>query len=241
MEYKNYAFTLVEMVVSVSIIAVLWLIWFISFTSYHITIRDTARISDIENISLYLNDFKLRNNLPQPANYIQLESWTNIVAQQWELSQILLNLIWYDNSWKDPMDESFFTYVRSGNKKYFQVMGLLESPDNVPWKNIQNDIEIKAQRFPYTQGNKLGVVTDSQNIPLEKNLAWDTISVDSYSQIIYTYLDNNQFIYGTWSSLISLEETNLKWWKYCSIVNNTIECWNNHDDRQKWTGLELFN
>lgn len=241
MQYKKQAFTLVEMVVSVSIITILWIIGFISFTSYHMTIRDTARISDIENISLYLNDFKLRNNLPQPANYVQLESDSQIVSQQWELSDILLNLIGYESAGRDPMDDKFFTYVRSWNKKYFQVMWLLESQDNVPGQNNQNDLEIKAQRFPYTQGNKLWIVTDEENIPLEKILAGSSITIDSYTQTIYTYLENNQFIYWTWSSLLSLEETNLKGWKYCKIQNNVIVCGNTHDDRQKWTGLELFN
>lgn len=238
---KKYWFTLVELLISVVIIIILIIVWFASFQSYSYTIRDTARITDIRNISVALQDYKLRNKLPEPANYVSIEQSGNLIAQQWEISKEILHLIEYQKGWVDPKDQDFFTYTRSANKKYFQVMWLLENPENIPWEINQLNIQIKAQRFPYSQWNKLGILTDKQNIPLEKNLAGKNIQINNQQEPLLAYLENNHFTYGTGAILAWLEKTNKQWWKYCSVgENNIISCNKLGDSRRKWTGFETI-
>jgi len=56
----NYKwFTLVELIVVITILAILWTIAFISLQWYSKSARDSKRISDIQNIKKYLELFAL--------------------------------------------------------------------------------------------------------------------------------------------------------------------------------------
>ena len=53
-------FTLVELIVVITILAILWTISFISLQWYSMRSRDSVRISDIKNIITNLELFKLK-------------------------------------------------------------------------------------------------------------------------------------------------------------------------------------
>lgn len=236
---KKYWVTLVELIIGVTIVIVLWTIGLISFQSYALTIRDTSRITDIEKISVALEDYKIRNRLPQPDNYVSIEQWNKLISQQWELTKDILHLIEFERGWLDPKNQDFYTYTRSGNNKYFQIMWLLEDDRNVPANKNQPDIQISAERFPYSQWSKLWILTDEKNIPIEKKLAGENIQIDNQNTPLLAYLENNHFTYGTGSILSGLEQTNKQWGKYCKVKeNNTISCNTLADQRRKWTWFE---
>lgn len=236
---KKYWVTLVELIIGVTIVIVLWTIGLISFQSYALTIRDTSRITDIEKISVALEDYKIRNRLPQPDNYVSIEQWNKLISQQWELTKDILHLIEFERGWLDPKNQDFYTYTRSGNNKYFQIMWLLEDDRNVPTNKNQPDIQISAERFPYSQWSKLWILTDEKNIPIEKKLAGENIQIENQNTPLIAYLENNHFTYGTGSILSGLEQTNKQWGKYCKVEeNNTISCNKLADQRRKWTWFE---
>lgn len=238
---KKYWVTLVELIIGVTIVIVLWTIGLISFQSYALTIRDTSRITDIEKISVALEDYKIRNHLPQPDNYVSIEQWNKLISQQWELTKDILHLIEFERGWLDPKNQDFYTYTRSGNNKYFQIMWLLEDDRNVPANKNQPDIQISAERFPYSQWSKLWILTDEKNIPIEKNLAWKDIQIDNHQEPLLAHLENNHFTYWTGAILSWLEKTNKQWGKYCKVEENkTISCNKLSDQRRKWTGFETI-
>jgi prepilin-type N-terminal cleavage/methylation domain-containing protein len=72
---QKYAFTLVELIVVITILAVLGTIAFVSFQGYTTSARDSVRISDLKVIQKAL-EFELTKNdiLPHPDNYITLSA-----------------------------------------------------------------------------------------------------------------------------------------------------------------------
>lgn len=243
MKHIRRWFTFVELIVSISIIAILWTIWIISFNSYGTTTRDTARISHIQDINVRLNDYKVKSRLPEPAKSIEVLNNTTSIAQQWELSELLMSTIWFQKILKDPQSEQYYTYTRSANKKYFQVMALLENKENIPKKasiEYENN-NIQADNFPYSWWNKLGILTNEKNIPIEKELSQWTVNINNLETPLVAHLENHHFTYWTWAILASLEETNKKWWKFCKINSQwEITCWVVADRRQRGTGLEAI-
>lgn len=65
----RYWFTLVELIVVITILAILWTIAFISFHWYNLYSRDSARISDIWNMKKTLEFFMLDSwKYPSPTD-----------------------------------------------------------------------------------------------------------------------------------------------------------------------------
>ena len=54
------AFTLVELIVIITILAILWTIAFLSFQWYTKSARDSVRISDLKNIEKALSLYKVQ-------------------------------------------------------------------------------------------------------------------------------------------------------------------------------------
>jgi len=86
------AFTLVELIVVITILAILWTIAFISLQWYSKSSRDSVRISDVSNMKTSLELFHLNAwKYPLPDDdqevtfswntlWYQWEFWTNVVS-----------------------------------------------------------------------------------------------------------------------------------------------------------------
>ena len=93
MHLLKKGFTLVELIVVITILAILWTIAFISLQWYAANARDSRRISDIWNIKKSLELFTLQTEkYPLPDNgetvtysweivWIQWTLWDNAVEQ----------------------------------------------------------------------------------------------------------------------------------------------------------------
>ena len=90
---KRGAFTLVELIVVITILAILWTIWFISLQWYSSEARDSKRISDINNlhkkIEVELSKWTWINELVTVTN-----TWNvTINSQSWTRNQGTVNFI----------------------------------------------------------------------------------------------------------------------------------------------------
>ncbi len=89
---KTKAFTLVELIVVITILAILWTIAFISISWYSAQSRDSVRISDVSNMKTSLELFHLNaGKYPLPDN-------NQIVSYSWDI-------LWYqwtfwENVWQ---------------------------------------------------------------------------------------------------------------------------------------------
>jgi len=130
MKRKNkYAFTLVELIVVITILAILWTIAFISLQWYSASSRDSVRISDVSNMKTSLELFHLnawKYPLPDDNEIIdygsetlwyQWEFWTNVVSQ---LSRNLNEIP------TDPLTDKKYIYSVAWNKNEFEILNLLE-------------------------------------------------------------------------------------------------------------------
>ena len=79
---KNQAFTLVELIVVVTILAILATIGFVSYSRYLTGVRDTNRIASLTSISDGLELYRTRNDLPDPDDAIDIQIESKTIASQ---------------------------------------------------------------------------------------------------------------------------------------------------------------
>ena len=96
MELKNRcrvkAFTLVELIVVITILAILWTIAFLSLQWYSQSARDSVRVSDIKNIEKWLWVMLVKSWIlptPDDTKVNIMASWTLVWIQgyAWKLVQ----------------------------------------------------------------------------------------------------------------------------------------------------------
>jgi len=122
------AFTLVELIVVIVILAILATIAFLSFNNYSSSARDSTRLSDITNISKWLELFQIKVWIyPVPLNPTYYTWWANglNIIQQWTING---NLIWFSKSSPtDPLNNTPYIYSTSWDSKYYQIYSELEN------------------------------------------------------------------------------------------------------------------
>lgn len=125
------AFTLVELIVWITIISILSTIWFISITWYLVDTRNSERISDLSQIKVAIKTYKnQKSKIPFPEDYFGIKNWAiNNIAWQWKLwKNISLSTI--DEIPFDPKLKIPYSYSITASKQEFQLGAVLESEDN---------------------------------------------------------------------------------------------------------------
>ena len=81
---KIKAFTLVELIVTITILSILSTIAFISMQSYSESARDPVRLTDISNINSWLELFNIDSwKYPRPTLWINITYTWSIAWVQW--------------------------------------------------------------------------------------------------------------------------------------------------------------
>lgn len=127
MIYKK-GFTLVELLVVVTLLAILWTISFLSFQWYSLWARDSVRINDINNITNALKVYEInKNHYPEPTDSVEISySWSEVWSQWTIWKTVLVNLDKLNQLPVDPVSLNEYTYSRTNTKKEFQVASILE-------------------------------------------------------------------------------------------------------------------
>ena len=126
-QLKNKAFTFVELIIVMIIIAILSTIWFSSYIWYISSARDSQRKSDLLQISSSLKLYKQKRWYYWfPWNYFNITYDSNIVAYQW-----FLNTNVHIDSIEilplDPKTKSYYIYSITKNKQEFLIWWTLEN------------------------------------------------------------------------------------------------------------------
>ncbi len=121
------AFTFIELIVSMTIIAILSILWFMSYSKNLEDTRDSQRKSDLSLVSNALESLKLKRwNYPTPWNYFNITNSWYVVAFQWKLDEnVILSTI--DKIPKDPFINIPYVYSITKNNKEFQLALTLEN------------------------------------------------------------------------------------------------------------------
>jgi len=127
---NNFAFTLVELIVVITILAILWTIAFISLQWYSAQARDSKRLSDIFNIKKSLELFSLNTwKYPLPDNEITVSYSWETVWYQWTVWEgVLTNLSRNLNEKPtDPLTEWEYIYSTTHSQTEYELLWLYES------------------------------------------------------------------------------------------------------------------
>lgn len=153
-------FTLVELIVVISIVGILSTIGFVSYSSYLVGTRDTNRLGQIANISQALQVYGATNRLPLPDDFIEIQVNGDAVAYQGTAWVNVLSALDYNNGWKDPKENTYFTYMVSKDRKAFQLLTFMEESTSLSSYLIREAYANSYEdRFAKTYGNKLGILT----------------------------------------------------------------------------------
>ncbi len=124
-------FTLVELIIVMAILAILWTISFISLHWYTSNARNSARLSDIQDIWKVLELYKVDNwEYPTPTNWKDITySWSKVWSQ-WTFGKDTISLLWSKSQISkvpiDPLTWSQYTYSLLNTKKKYQIAWVFE-------------------------------------------------------------------------------------------------------------------
>ena len=178
----NKAFTLVELIVVITILSVLSTIWFLSFQWYGVSSRDAVRISDMRMIEKWLSvKISKAEQIPIPDNKIDITASGTLLTYQWYAWTGTLWNIWVNGGWKDPLDKRYYTYSTNPARNKYQLLGFFENQWNISLFNNTTYADI-SERYPVVKWDDLGIILDPvTNIP----------SQDSESDIDIITFNNN--------------------------------------------------
>lgn len=207
-------FTLVELIIVVTILSILASIWFVSYNWHTVTVRDTNRVSQMAAIHDWLEVYRNKNDLPLPENSVEVRAWATVIAYQWYMGKNNLDIIAYNKWWIDPKDGTYFSYYVTKDRKFFQLMWFLEDKANK--QTVRGPInQVGATdysiRYPTVYGKKLGILTEvTTNNPIQEvaaiktatylDIAWTTSSYNAYysdiSVVSWTWVSLATTIYN---------------------------------------------
>jgi prepilin-type N-terminal cleavage/methylation domain-containing protein len=126
------AFTLVELIVVITILSILWTVAFVSYDWQVDASKNTARVTDISNLGTSLKNHKLKSWwYPIPGDYFNIiYSWTtNIVAKQWFMN----DKVFSTEIVSKPLDPDYkipYIYSVTSNRWYYQLRGTISPEDD---------------------------------------------------------------------------------------------------------------
>jgi len=174
MKNKNQilAFTLVELIVVIIILAILWTITFITMQSYVKNSRDSVRISDISIVERQLQIYLTRAwKLPIPENKIDIESSWSLLWYQWYVWENILSAIKIFSWWFDPLTDDYYVYRTNALLRSYQLMSYLEDDNNLSITSAISDTHAYEiiDRHPFVKWNSLWLLVDNlSNLPIQE-------------------------------------------------------------------------
>jgi len=214
---NKQAFTLVELIVVITILAILWTIAFISLQWYSRDARDSVRTTDLSNISKQLELMLVKAwQVYIPENKVDITASGTVILYQWEMWLDTLNKLRVNNWWLDPVDQSPYTYSTTKNLKRYELMWFLEN-----WNTAYNQVPSPGRgglgrgiisqanaatnltnRFPVVKWDNIWIILDSTiNQPI--NSTWTWVDIVNTNTAYKIYLDNSSSwtVSGTWNVL----------------------------------------
>lgn len=131
MNKKKTGFTLVELIVVITILAVLWTIAFVSFSWYAKSARDSTRVSDLKSIEKILEFTRLDLwYYPEPSDSFSVTySGATIWNQGTFNTSVLQKTKRLSEAPLDPLTQTPYTYSVLNTKQEYQIWGTLESSE----------------------------------------------------------------------------------------------------------------
>lgn len=193
MEQKIKGFTLVELIVVITILAVLATIWFISLTWYSNEAKSTTNIANLKSIDNALGIYRIKNEVfPDPDNSVNITSSWTIVAKQWIAGSRFLGIISVSQDTVDTITNQPYIYTKSVKTNKYWFVGY---SNDITLLNNQvsansNTIIYKWNWAPVVlneDNQNINSDLDILNIPEEYTIAFDNQNYGSNSDKLLKY------------------------------------------------------
>ena len=254
MNKQKKAFTLVELIVVITILAILWTIAFISLQWYSKDTRNSVRLSDLLNIDKTLW-IKLVTawKVPVPDNKIDITASGTIFIYQWNAWERVLDSLWVSNWWKDPKDETYYTYATNVSLNKYQIIWFMEWDAIASNSLIDNSYAVTdlTDRSIITKWDELWILLDATtNVPLVnwvdvattttsyKAIFEEDILVEGTGWVLFSNYYNRDKGLLADKELAKLDDSlvwywdmeTLTWW----LLKDFSQYWNNGECKDAW-------
>jgi len=205
--YKIPAFTLVELIVVITIVWILSTVWFVSYSWYLTWARDSNRISQLTKLSDSLQVYSTSRSLPLPDDNIQILASGSLVWYQWYVWVDVLETIDYTNGWKDPKDGSYYTYYLTKDRISMQLLAFMEEENTVIWYDNLKRLDIThaadySERFPKVYGRKLWVLTQvDTNTPAQEVSGVTSLDLVNEAATFVSHVSDEEKFEWAWTLL----------------------------------------
>lgn len=197
---KKWAFTFVELIVVITILAILSTIWFWVYQTYLTGGRDTNRLVQLSDIHDGLERFSINSRLPLPEDMIEIQANGNTFAYQWFAGDVVIKTIWYDGWWKDIETGNYLTYMLWTNGRDFQLMTYIRDAQLLTHSlfNNVNANEDYQDMFPKVAWLPLWVLVDeTTNAPIqsiESFRALEIYDIATGVDTVKSYMSDNKIL-----------------------------------------------
>ncbi|MDD2871273.1 MAG: type II secretion system protein [Candidatus Gracilibacteria bacterium] len=132
-KHKTKAFTLVELIVVITILAILGTIAFISLQGYSRDARDSTRISDLSSMKTSLELFQLdAGKYPQPSEYVSITYSGGTIWNQGLFGEtVKANISKLDKIPTDPLTDKKYTYSVLALGNQYELGGIVEDTNSL--------------------------------------------------------------------------------------------------------------
>lgn len=198
----RFGFTLVELVVTITIISILSAIGFVSYSSYLLSARDSSRFSQLAGLSDSLQVYAANRTLPIPSDYANVLSTASgqLLWYQWYMWEDILDTLDYSNGWRDPKNGEYFVYYLSGDRKSVQLMAFMEESTSSIATLPSSYATDYLDRYPKTYGNKLWIILLEESVtPIQDlTLVNNNFEIDTTTESHSVYFWNGDTITWEW-------------------------------------------
>ena len=241
MKKWNKAFTLVELIVVITILAILWTIAFLSLQGYSQNARDWVRVSDIKNIEKWLAVMLVKSGIvptPDDTKINIMASWTIVGIQGYAGKLMQAQIGMSKDSGKDPLDWTFYTYSTNASKTEYQILGFLESSisqNSLLWKSYAVDY---SQRKIVTKWSELGILLWNSGTTINQpaqEFNVGNIETATGTTVFKAVFTESKNITASWGTLLTSAILN-KWATECTAWMTELKLSNG----QIWSCMNLW-
>ncbi len=203
-------FTLVELIVVITILAILGTIGFISMQGYSQSAREATRISDLATIEKALTFFHTTENyFPEPTDFINITYSGSLAWKQGvfgEDTRLVVGRI--SESPRDPLTNSLYAYSVTNNRQEFELWAISETPlaavpsltnttyadnnyfTNVVWNYNKQIVTVKEPTRLYILWVPTLITSEITDVTVQDILARGTFSVKNSKSLPASYTNN---------------------------------------------------
>ncbi len=205
---NKWAFTFVELIVVIAILAILSTVWFTTYQQYLAGSRDTNRMVQLNEIRDWLKILSSQTKLPFPEDAVEISANGSLFAYQGLAGSNVMKAIWYDGGGLDPEYDVPYTYMLTHTGRDFQLMWYIWDSKLLTFlPSTHADTIDYINMFPKVVWSPLGIMLEKNTqIPLNKltNIVWNSYDIVTWTETTLSYFSDTQFLDSTFDDLTEM-------------------------------------